>query len=198
MKAAQIAATALGVLAGLSGLEHGWFEIQQGNIPPASLVFASMGSPCVAATAWHACEPALTLLPNLLAAGLLALLLALLVLVWSLFFIQSKHGGSLLIALSIVMLLVGGGFFPPLIGLAGGAAGMQINKPRTGKQDGLARFAAGLWPWPLAILIFVLLAQIPLGYFFNDFLMSIMGYVLLLIVVFLPLSVYCAYAHDAA
>ncbi len=34
------------------------------------------------------------------------------------------------------------------------------------------------------------------GYFFNDFLTSIMGFGLLLIITMLPLSVYSAYAHD--
>jgi hypothetical protein len=42
-----------------------------------------------------------------------------------------------------------------------------------------------------------LLGQFPVGYFFNDFLKSIMGFGLLLILALLPLSVYSAYAHDA-
>jgi hypothetical protein len=34
------------------------------------------------------------------------------------------------------------------------------------------------------------------GYFFNDFLTSIMGFGLLLILLSMPLAVYTAYAHD--
>jgi hypothetical protein len=42
------------------------------------------------------------------------------------------------------------------------------------------------------------LAQFAVGYFFNDFLTSVMGCGLLLILVSLPLAVYTAYAHDLA
>jgi hypothetical protein len=41
------------------------------------------------------------------------------------------------------------------------------------------------------------LGQIPVGYLFNDFLQSMMGFGVLLILVMLPVSVSIAYAHDA-
>jgi len=44
--ATRFVATALGITAGLAVLEHGYFELLQGNVPPASLTFASMGPPC--------------------------------------------------------------------------------------------------------------------------------------------------------
>jgi len=47
------------------------------------------------------------------------------------------------------------------------------------------------------ILLVWLLGQFAVGYFFNDFLQSIMGFGLLLILSMLPLSVYTAYAFDA-
>ncbi len=76
-------------------------------------------------------------------------------------------------------------------------AGMKINKPVEPKQVGsLLRGAARLWPWPLILLLVWLLGQFPVGYFFNDFLKSIMGYGILLILTMLPLSIYAAYAHD--
>ena len=84
-----------------------------------------------------------------------------------------------------------------MIGFIGGAAGTKINKPLAGKPGRLTRSAAKLWPWPLVILMAWLLGQFVVGYFFNDFLQSIMGYGLLLILSMLPLSVYAAYAHDA-
>ena len=46
------------------------------------------------------------------------------------------------------------------------------------------------------ILVTWLLGQFPVGFFFNDFLKSIMVFGLLLILVMLPLSVYSAYAKD--
>jgi hypothetical protein len=67
-------------------------------------------------------------------------------------------GGLGLILLSIALLLFGGGFFPPLIGLVGGAAGTQINRSLSGQPGSVTHFAAKLWPWPLALLVGWLLA----------------------------------------
>ena len=138
----------------------------------------------------------MSILPNLPVTGIITVLLGLAMMVWSAALVQRKHGGLVLILLSIIFLLFGGGFFPPLIGLIGGAAGTQINKPLTGKPGSLTRFAAKLWPWPLVIFLVWVLGQFPVGYFFNDFLKSIMGLGLLLILTMLPLSVYAGYAHD--
>jgi len=198
-KATHIVAATFGFLAGIAGLEHGVFEILQGNIRPASFMFPSMGSPCVAEKIWHACEPAMTILPNLLAAGILTVIFSFVVMFWSLVMLQRRSGGSLLILLSVVLLLAGGGFFPPLIGIAGGLAGTRINKPLDKKPAGsLTRFTARLWPWPLGLFIAWLLGQYLVGYFFNDLLKSIMGFSLLLIVILLPFSIYTGYAHDKA
>jgi len=195
-KATRITAGCLGLLAGLTGLEHGYFEILQGNLRPASLIFASWGPPCAPEKIWHACEPAMSLLHSLLAAGILTMILGLAIVVWSAAFVQRKNGGLLLLLLSVALLMAGGGFFPPLIGIVGGTAGTQINKPPQGKPGSITHWVAKLWPWPLVILVIWLLGQLPVGYLFNDFLKSIMGFGLLLILALLPLSVYCAYAHD--
>lgn len=196
-KATRIVAAMLGIIAGIAGLEHGYFEILQGSTRPASLMFASWGPPCVPEEIWHACEPAMSILPNFLLTGILAMLLSLAIMAWSAGFIERKQGGLVLILLSIALLLFGGGFFPPIIGLVGGAAGMQIHKPLTGQPGSVTRFAAKLWPWPLVIFLVWVLGQFPVGYFFNDFLTSIMGFGLLLILTSLALSVYVGYAHDA-
>jgi hypothetical protein len=197
-KATKTVAMWFGIAAGMAGLEHGYFEILQDSTPLASLAFPSMGPPCDPAVIWNACEPAMSILPNFLLTGILAMLLGLALIVWSAAFVQRKHGGLVLILLSIALLLFGGGFFPPLIGIIGGAAGTRINRPLRGKPGRVTRFAARLWPWPLVVLMVWLLAQFLVGYFFNDFLKGIMGFGLLLILTMLPLSVYTAYAHDAA
>ena len=198
-KATRIVAATFGFLAGIAGLGHGVTEILQGNVHPTGFMFASIGSPCVPEKAWHACEPAMTILPNLLIAGILTVLMGLLIMLWSVAFVQRKNGGSLLILLSVIMLLVGGGFFPPLIGITGGIAGTRINKPiGDNPVSSLARFASRLWPWPLVILVVWSMGQYLVGYLANDLLKSIMGFALLLILIPLPLSIYVAYARDAA
>jgi hypothetical protein len=196
-KATKTVATWFGVAAGVAGIEHGIFEILQGNTQPEGLMIASMGPPCVPEEIWNACEPAMTIIPNFLVTGILAVTIGLAVLIWSIFFIQRKHGGTVLILLSIALLLFGGGLFPPLIGIVGSAAGTKINKPLTSKQPGsITCFAAKLWPWPLVIFMVWILGQWVLGYFFNDFMQKAMYFGLLLIFVTLPLSVYTAYAYD--
>jgi hypothetical protein len=199
-KATRIVAASLGVVAGLAGLEHGYFEILQGNVQPSGLMIASMGLPCDPKIEWNACEPAMTIVPNFLLTGILSVIIGLLILIWSVAFIHRKHGGLVLMLLSIALLLFGGGIFPPLIGIIGGITATRINKPITrqpGQRSGPAlRFLSRLWPWPLVILMVWLLGQFAVGHFFNDFLKS-NGYLsLLLIIGFLPLSAFTAYARD--
>jgi len=197
-RATLIVAASIGVVAGVAGLEHGFFEMLQGSTPPASLMFASMGPPCVPAQTWDACEPAMTLVPNLLLTGVLAVLLSLLVIAWSMAFVQRQHGALGLILLSVVLLLFGGGFFPPLFGLISAAAATQINKPLPADARGsLVGLASRLWPWPLVLLVAWGLGQFVVGYFFNDLLQNTMGISLPLFVAMLPLSIYAAYARDA-
>ena len=182
-KATKTVAMWFGVTAGLAALEHGYFEILQGNVRPAGVMFPSWGADvCDPEQAWHACEPAMSLLPSFLLSGILTVLLSLAILVWSGWFLQRRQGGLVLILLAIALLLVGGGFFPPV----------------NGKPGGLTRSAARLWPWPLGIYLVWTVGQFPFGYFFNDFLKSIMGFGMLVILGSLALSVYTAYAHDAA
>jgi len=197
-KATRSVAASFGVLAGIAGLEHGYFEILQGNTTPLGLMFPSMGPPCVPEKIWNACEPAMTVLPNFLVTGILTIILGLLILVWSAVFIQRKNGGIVLILLSVALLMFGGGFFPPIIAFVGGLAGTKINRPLTGSPTRLTRFAAKLWPWSLVIFVGWTLGQFPFGYFFNDFLQSIMVISLLVILTSLPLAVYTAYAYDAS
>jgi hypothetical protein len=139
----------------------------------------------------------MSILPNFLVTGALAMLLSLAIIAWSGWFVQRKHGGLVLILLSIGLLLFGGGFFPPLIALVGGLAGIKINRPLSGQPGSFTSFAAKLWPWPLVVFLVWVLGQFPFGYFFNDLLTSIMYFGMLLILTSLPLSVYVAYAHDS-
>jgi hypothetical protein len=196
-KATRTVAKLFGITAGLAALEHGYFEILQGNVRPAGVMFPSWGADiCDPVRAWHACEPAMSILPNFLVIGILTVLLSLAVLIWSGWFIHRKQGGLILILLAIALLLAGGGFFPPVIALAGGFAAMKIHHPIIDKPGGLTRFASKLWPASPIIYLVWTLGQFPFGYFFNDFLKSIMGFGLLVILGSVALSVYSAYAHD--
>ena len=197
-KATKTVATWLGGVAGIAGLEHGYFEFLQGNTRSPGLAFPSWGPPCMPEEIWHACEPAMSILPNFLLTGILAMLLSLALIVWAGWFVQRRHGGWIQMGLSALLLLFGGGFFPPIIAFVGGVAGTQINRHLSRRPARLTCFAAKLWPWPLVVFVVWTLGQFPFGHFFNDFLKSIMYVSMLIILTSLPLAVYTAYAHDAA
>ena len=69
----RITASVIGVLLGLSGmLNHGIFEILQGNTPTNGYFIEAIGE---AQRYWvHGTEAAITLVPNFLATGILAVL----------------------------------------------------------------------------------------------------------------------------
>ena len=93
-------------------------------------MFPSWGADiCDPTKLWHACEPAMSILPNFLVTGIITIALGLAVMAWSIRFVQRQYGGLGLILLSIALLLFGGGFFPPLIGIIGGVAGRRSTAP---------------------------------------------------------------------
>ncbi len=59
----------------------------------------------------------MTIVPNLLVTGILAILFSLAFPVWAALFVERKNGGLVLILLAAGMLLFGGGIFPPVIGI---------------------------------------------------------------------------------
>ena len=200
-RANRVTASVLGLFAGGAGIEHGVYEILQGNVRPEGLLISSMGPPCRPETVWHACEPAMTILPSFLITGILAVVVGSFVILWSLAFVQRKGGGLILMLASVLMLLFGGGIFPPLIGIVGGAVGTRINRrpaPAWAHAPGaLTRMMSRLWPWTLIVLAAWLLGQWLVGYFFNDFLMGSGFFIPILVIGLLALSVLTSIAHDS-
>ncbi|MBN2118108.1 MAG: hypothetical protein JW730_16135 [Anaerolineales bacterium] len=196
-KATRIIAASLGLFAGFGGLEHGYFEILQGNVRPENIMIASMGAPCVPEEIWHLCEPAMTILPSFLITGIISMVLGLITMVWSAAFVQRKHGGTILALLSLGLLLFGGGIFPPVIGIAGGLVGTKINTPVKKHAGPVWKALAALWPWALILYFIFLFSQFVIGYFFNEWLMekgaaAIPGLILGLLVI----SILAGYGHD--
>jgi hypothetical protein len=172
-RATRITATVLGLTAGGAAVEHGIFEVLQGNVRPEGVMIASIGPPCVPELSWNACEPALTVIPNFLITGVLAVALGAAIIVWSAAFVHRQVGGPVLIGLSLLALLFGGGIFPPVIGIVAGAVATRINRPvrADGRGRGrLSRLLAALWPWSLGLYVAWILGQWIIGHFFNDWL----------------------------
>ncbi|MGB7116194.1 MAG: hypothetical protein WBD56_08615 [Anaerolineales bacterium] len=195
-KATRIIAASFGIFAGFGGLEHGYFEMLQGNVRPESIMIASMGAPCVPQEIWNACEPAMTIIPNFLVTGILAMALGLVTMVWAVAFVQRQHGGTILALLSFGLLLFGGGIFPPVIGIISGVVGTRINMPLKKQPSFVWRMLAKLWPWTLVVFFVWLFGQFVIGYFFNEFLMENAALIPILILGLLVVSILAGYGHD--
>jgi hypothetical protein len=199
-RASRITATVLGLFAGGASVEHGIYEILQGNLRPEGLMISSMGPPCQPEAVWHNCEPAVTILPNFLITGILAVVIGAFFILWSLVFVQRRGGGLIMILTAVPMLLFGGGIFPPLIGIVGGIVGTRLKgrsaRSRVRRPGAFARILSRMWPWTLIILAVWLLGQWLVGYFFNDFLMGTGFFIPILIIALLALSVLAGIAHD--
>ena len=183
--ARRITSSFLGIYAGLLACQHGIFELLQGPRPLGGLMIQAIGAPCQPKTAWHACYPAMTLIPNVLISGIAAVIAGLSVLIWALVFVTRPHGGLILGLLSLSMLLVGGGFVPVFIGLVGGVVGSRIHAP--GRLQGAPwRLLAKCWPWTL----FLMAAWFPgswlLGHYFNQAMLAQSGFLFFSFDIVLP------------
>ncbi|MGB3635441.1 MAG: hypothetical protein WA982_15470 [Rubrobacteraceae bacterium] len=201
--ATRITVSTFGALAGLAGIEHGIGEILQGNVAPDGVVIESWTESELFAILDG--EPAMTIIPNLLVTGILAILVSLVFLVWSTIFVQRKHGGPVLILLSVVMLLVGAGFGPPILGVIVGLAATRIDAPllwwRTHLSSGSRRFLAKLWPWCFAAAVISWLLLMP-GTMLLDLFLGVSNPELVVSVIalsafgFLLLAIFTGFAHD--
>ena len=96
MNKTRIAASILGIFAGLGGgVFHGIGEILQGNVAPNGIYIQAW--PAMQATSG---EPAMTIVPNFLLTGILAIIGGIIVTIWAATFIERKNGGLVLILLS--------------------------------------------------------------------------------------------------
>lgn len=181
----RVTSAFLGLYAGLIAIQHGIFEIMQGSRAPDGLLFNAIGPPCQPEMVWHACFPAMTLIPNLLVTGMTAVVVGTMLLLWALFFGQRRYGSRILGFLSILLLLVGGGFVPVFIGLAAAATANRLDAPVRPGSAGW-RILSALWPWPLIVMALWLPGSWLLGYFFSAAMLAASGLLFLVFDVGLP------------
>jgi len=158
-KATRTVVSTFGLLAGLAGIEHGVGEVLQGSVRPDGPVIESW--PDSKAFEILGGEPALTVIPNLLVTGMIAVIVAVVVAVWSVRFVERRHGGLVLILLCVLLLLVGGGFGPPLIGVIVGFGATRIGAA-PGRRPGRVSQAVGrVWLWVLGAAVLGYLSLLP-------------------------------------
>src|SRR4030067_2010681 len=124
--AIKVIASTLGAIVGLAGMEHGFFEMLQGSATTNGLVIDAIGP---AQKLWAgATEPALTIIPNFLVSGILAMIVGFSVTLWAVAFVQRQYGALILLLFSILLFLVGGGSPPIFLGVVASAVATRINK----------------------------------------------------------------------
>ena len=199
--AARITASTFGFLSGLGGIIHGIGEMLQGNVTPSGIVVNSWTQGPIATNMGG--EPAMTIVPNLLVTGLFTIIFSLATIVWSVMFVQRKHGGLALILLSIAMLLVGAGFAPPIMGILAGVAGLGINARSwwgTRLPINIQHFLAKSWPWVFGIClvngVFLVVGSIILVYFLGLNNPDLFVYSFFFAIVSVLLSIFTGAAYD--
>ena len=206
-RATRVIVATLGTIFGLSGMSHGFFETLQGNVSTGSLFISAIGE---SQRMWpHGNEYAFTLIPNFLVTGIAAMLVGLVIVIWSPGFVHKKNGPTILLLLFVLLLLVGGGvaqlLFFPWIWLVS----TRINKPlvwwRRILPEKIQMPLGRLWLWALiissALLVFVL--EIAITGFVptvNDpeVALSVMLICLAAEAVLLPLTFISGFAYDVA
>jgi hypothetical protein len=129
INATRFIVATLGVLFALAGIDHGFFETLQGYTPTPGHIIQAIG---VHQRMWiYGTEDAFTLIPNFLLSGITAIALSLLIAVWSVGFVQKKHGSTIFILLFILLFLSGGGLAQIVFFTLAWAVSTRINKPLT-------------------------------------------------------------------
>jgi hypothetical protein len=191
----------LGILAGIMGIEHGIGEVLEGYRPtdgifilswPDSVFFEVMAG-----------EPAMTIIPNYLITGLLAIFFSgvfLLVLVKPRL---DRKAVLVLFALLILMLLTGGGFGPPILGTIAVLIAFKRNSPLntwnrlpTKLHHALSR----LWPWSFGLCLLGWLMLFPgaplIAYFTGTDNALLMGIPILIAFAFIPITLLLGFSRD--
>ncbi|MFX0171414.1 MAG: hypothetical protein ACFE9L_05795 [Candidatus Hodarchaeota archaeon] len=201
MKASRVTVSTFGAILGIAGLEHGVGEILQGNKAPEGIFIQSWPNNQLYEILNG--EPAMTIIPNYLLTGILALLTSTILIIWSVRFIETKHGGLIFILLSFITMFVGGGLAGPiLIGIIVGIAGTRINTQFAWMNDhnSTRTSLARIWIYSYVVSVFSWFSLWPgliiLGIFVNVTEPLIVILLTFLSFLSMLLTIFSSFAHD--
>jgi hypothetical protein len=171
--ASRTSISAFGVIVSIAGIEHGIGEILQGNHAPDGVMIESWpGSPFFRMLAG---EPAMTIIPNLLVTGILAIFTTLIFLLLSTAWISKKIAGWMMILAAIAMLLSGAGMSPPILVIILSVATIIMNTPSKSKHpqqpSRFQQLCAKLWPGTLIFSLacwLIILPGLPLLDYYGE------------------------------
>jgi membrane protein YdbS with pleckstrin-like domain len=164
----RITASIIGVLLGIAGfINHGFFEVLQGNTPTNGFFIEAIGK---ANRFWiHGTEGAFTIIPNFLVTGICVMLVSLAIILWSVKYIQVKHGATVFLTLLILLTFVGGGIGHIILFLPTWAYATRINKSldwwRKILPERLKKALSKLWLYGLTATSLSWLITLELGIF---------------------------------
>jgi hypothetical protein len=167
LNATRVIVTTIGVIFGVAGFNHGFFEFLQGNTPTGGMFIPAIGE---AQRFWPlGTEDAFTLVPNFMITGILAMLVGVTIIIWSLRFIQEPYGPTGFLVLFILLFLVGGGVGQIAFFLPAWAFATRMNKPLTWWRKVLPRrtwpFLSRLWVVTLVLSSIIVLVGLEIAIF---------------------------------
>lgn len=105
MNATRVIVSAVGVLTGISGINHGFFEALQGNHSTGGFIINAVGKGN-SWTVWkNGGEGAFTVIPNFLLTGILTMIVGALLIGWSIAFIHKKRGSTVFLLIALMLFL---------------------------------------------------------------------------------------------
>jgi hypothetical protein len=167
--ATRAIASTLGVLVGIGSIDHGTLECLQGNRPTPGLIVKALGAG-YSWTAWkQGGEEALTLIPNFLFSGIVATSLGLLMIVWSLRFIDSRRGPLVFLLLGVASFFTGGGVAQIVLFTLTWAVATKVHA-HLGFWERLIperprKILGAVWPWTLAASTVLFLVALEIAIF---------------------------------
>ena len=106
-----------GILDGSAGAVHGFYETLRGYTTTGRFYLENFG--------------AFSVIPNYLITGMIVILVALSITLWTIVFIHKKNGPIVLLVLTILLFFVGGGVAQFFFGLIAWVVSTRINSPLT-------------------------------------------------------------------
>jgi hypothetical protein len=169
-KATRLSTSILGITLAIAAFHHGFFEFLQGNKATDSILIQAIGEQH---RFWvHGTEEAITIIPNYLVSGLLTMAISIFAAIWSVTFIDRKHGSMVFLLTFIALTLVGGGlghivFFLPVFGYSTRIS-KKLNFWCKFFPKNARRIIGNIWPFSVGIasVAFIIALEISIfGYF---------------------------------
>ena len=202
----KTAASTLGILLAFGGmLNHGIFEVLQGNTPTNGFFIEAIGR---SERYWiHGTEAAFTIVPNFLITGIIVIIISVAIMVWSAKFIHKRYGRRVFLILLILLTLFGGGIGHIILFLPTWAYATRINTSLSWWEkvlsEQLRKVFSKLWIYALLVTTISWLIVMELGIFGyfpgqdnQDVILNILFIFLFLTVIIANFTFICGFAKD--